>query len=334
MSQGPAKPQRGDVIFVYSGGKDGLVNVALQKWVFNKERDYGPWFSHVALALDDQIALETSTPPSKDDPQTWSGAQLKGGVRVIAIPDLLFGSKYWRVLRSAEAAKLPKDAFLIPKPYISGLYGSKYSIKVFENYAREVAPLVAAASDISGHSAGWTSDPTDVAHKIGEEFRKRVLEDFPNHKFIFKERTFYCSDLVRVILSVLEVVPEQDPQARVTPSSFFDQLKGYGWEDATDQDYSNDAVQAMGLALKATVKNHYDFVVGEAQYWSGTHGFDELWSVVEKKKDAIDKKLEGYIHQLNRLSGIPRPPKDEWPAAKRVEEHPGDESPEGKRKKK
>ena len=310
MREADGKPQAGDVIFIYSGGKDGFFNVALQKWKFDSGREKGPWFSHAALALDDQIAIEASTAPLEGDPPTWSGSQLTGGVRMIALPDLLFASKDYRVLRNPKAATLPDDTFAIEKPYISGLYGSKYSIQAFEDYMREKAPVLAFFSDATTLSTGWTSEATDAAHEIGDEFRSRVLKDFPQHKFALEESTYYCSDLVRVILSAVGIIPKQDRNIRITPSALFDQLSQSGFEDVTDRCYSQEHLDDMARVMKISVQNHYDSAVRDAHFWSGKQGFDDLWAVVEKQYDHATRVLDGHIDNLMRMAGASPPSRE------------------------
>jgi len=299
------KSEAGDVIFVYSGGKDGYLNVELQRSIFDRGRDTGPWFSHVALALDAHTAFEASTPPGPDDPPTWSGSLLRGGVRFIPIPDLLLGAQSWRVLRSAKATSLPADVLSIPQPHISGLYGGEYSVDVFEGYARDVAPLLSALADTTGLSAGWTSEPADVGHRVGEEFRQRVLKYFPEHKFTFEQRTFCCSDLVRAILSVIGLMPKQDPQARVTPSALFDALTAdHAWSDISDIDYSPERVEALRSQSRTPVSAHYDRVLMEAGEWRNRHEFHEIWPVVAKQLDRVHGTLDDAFDKLARLSGV------------------------------
>jgi hypothetical protein len=306
MSEVAARPLAGDVIFVYSGGKEGFLNVEFQRSIFDKDRNHGPWFSHVALALDSLIAFEASTRPAKDDKPTWSEVSLEGGVRFIPVADLLLGATSWRVLRSSNAESLPSGTFSIPQRYISGLYGSEYSIKVFEDYAREVAPLRLALANITGVSAGWTSDPDDVGHRIGKEFRQRVLKDYPDHKFTFEERTFYCSDLIRVVLSIVGLIPKQHRDARVTPSAFYDVLEAQaGWKDVTDVDFSKVRVDALRSDRRESVSAHYEQALIEAGDWRSRHGFTELWDLVEMTFDRFRTSLDGTTDWLNRISGAP-----------------------------
>jgi hypothetical protein len=298
----------GDVIFVYSGGKDGFFNVSLQRWVFDSARASNEWFSHVALMLDDGIALETSTQPSANE-RTWSGATLGGGVRLITLEDLLLGSQRWRVLRSPGALQLPRNTFDIEREYVSGLYGTQYSVKAFDNPARSAAPLLAWLADTTGQSAGWTSHPEDVASQVGQEFRARVLRDYPDHKFRFHEQTFYCSDLVRVVLSRTEVLPPQDRSVTVTPSALFDQLRNAGWTDVTDSDYAAAAVATMAEGPKSTVKDRYDIAVSRARFFRSDHGFNELWDVVDKSYQRVIGTLEDMQDKLFRIGGVKPPDK-------------------------
>jgi hypothetical protein len=305
MAHSPV-PKAGDVIFICSGGKDAFFNVWMQRHQFDPGRTNGPWFSHVAIALDSQLAMEASTPPGKDDPLPWSGSRLEGGVRLIPIPDLLLGAKRWQVLRSPKAAVLPKDALDIRQLYVSGIHGSKYSIKLFEDYVREAAPFLAFLSDASGLSEGWTSEATDPAHKIGEEFRARVLKDMPRHKFKLQESTYYCSDLVRVLLSKVDLIGQQDRTIRISPSALFDVLKGGGFEDVTEQDYSLAAVNAIPQENQATsVRDHFLATTAQIKFFAGDHGFNDLWDVLDEKVAAFNQSLENTQDKLFRMMGIP-----------------------------
>jgi hypothetical protein len=278
----------------------------MQRHQFDSGRTNGPWFSHVAIALDGQLAMEASTPPGKDDPLPWSGSQLEGGIRLIPIPDLLLGAKRWQVLRSPKAAALPKEALEIKQPYVSGIYGSRYSIQLFEDHVREAAPFLAFLSDASGLSEGWTSEATDPAHKIGEEFRARVLKDMPDHKFALEESTYYCSDLVRVLLSRVDLIGEQDRTIRISPSALFDVLKAAGFDDVTEQDYSLAAVRAIPQEHRPiSVRNHFMATMVQIKFFAGDHGFKDLWDVLEKKVAAFNQSLEDTQHKLFRMMGIP-----------------------------
>jgi hypothetical protein len=306
MSQELPKPQPADVIFVYSKGKDAFLNVALQKWIFDKERDHGPWFSHVALALNDRLGLEASTAPSDADEPTWSGVELKEGVRLILLPDLLIPSRDWRVLRNAKASELAKDALEIKQPYISGVYESEYSIEAFQEYAANSASLIAGVSDIFGFGDDWTSAPNDVAAKVGQDFRNRVLRDFPDHEFSFESRNFYCSKLVIAILGVVGLLPDRDVDARVTPSALFDELKGMGWDDVTDGSYPEDQVQGWDATSKVPWQTDYFDGVGQAQFWSNHEAFDELWRIVEKQFAHADRRIQAYLDLLDDLRNGPQ----------------------------
>jgi hypothetical protein len=304
MSQAAARPEPGDVLFVYSGGKDGFFNVWLQKNRFDTGREHGPWFSHVAVALDHEIALETSTAPAPGDAPTWSGSVLTGGVRIIAMQDLFAGSRTWRVLRSPQAAALPEDTFAVEKPYVSGVYGSQYSIQAFEEYVRSIDPLLALFSDATGMSGGWTSEATDAAHQIGEAFRERVLRDFPDHQFALTESTYYCSDLVRVVLSSVGLIPAQDRRVRITPSALFDLFLTYGFADVTEREFSPESVAALLESGRDEAKMRHDFAAGHARFWSGKHGFKDLWDVVEKEHAKVLDYLDEKQNKLFGLMGI------------------------------
>jgi hypothetical protein len=305
MSQEVPNPLPGDVIFVVSEGKDALFNIGMQQWIFDKGRKHGPWFSHVAVALDDRLALEASTAPSEDALPTWSGVSLKGGVRLILLPDLLIHATERRVLRSPKATEITKDTLDIKQPYIAGLYGSEFSIKVFKEYAEKVAPLLTGLSDLLGHSQGWTSIPDDVASKVGEDFRTKVLKDSPYYKFAFEARTFYCAELVIAILGIVGLLPERFAKARITPSVLFDELETTGWTDATEKDFSDSAIHGWAESGKVPWQTAYFNGVGCAQFWRNHYAFEEIWKLIEIAFGQAAKRLEGYTDLLNRLRGAP-----------------------------
>lgn len=258
---------------------------------------------HVAIALDDSLALEANTPPSSDDDPTWSGVSLKGGVRLILLADLLVSTTERCVLRNPYAAQLRKDALDFQRPYIAGLYGSEYSIKVFEEYAKEVAPFLTWLSKLFGYSKGWTSTANDVAAKIGDMFRDRVIKHAPQHKFTFESRTFYCSELVIAILGFIGLLPESYAKGRITPSTLFDQLKAGGWTDVS-YTYSSDNAIHEWHTEKSRLENIYLNGIGSAQFWRNHYGHEEMLEPIRAFLDRTDKSLVGYIDLLDRLRGV------------------------------
>jgi hypothetical protein len=86
----------------------------------------------------------------------------------------------------------------------------------------------------------------------------------------------------------------------------FDLLLGYEFADVTSNDFSQQAVEmALAQSQPSVVKSRYDSAVNNAIFWSGTHGFDDLWDVVEKHYDRTLSYLDETQKKLFRLMGIP-----------------------------
>jgi len=296
------KPVPGDVVFAVSRGKDPRLNIALQRWILDPARKHGPWFSHVALVLNDRLALEASTAPAAED-KSWSGVELKEGVRLILLPDLLIDAEKACVLRTPAAATLGPDAFSIQKPHISTAYGSEYSINIFADYVRQTAPVIASIADGLGYSTGWTSLPVDAATQVGNDFRTQVLKTFPQHKFSLEARTYYCSELIVAILGIVGLLPAQYANAKLTPSGLYDALLANGWEVVTQEDYSPEALCSWSESDKTPWQTAYYFGIGEAQFWRNHWSFEEMWGAVEKFLVHTNEALDAWKDKFDRLRG-------------------------------
>jgi hypothetical protein len=64
-------PRPGDVIFVYSPTVNSCLSCLVQRFKLTSGDRSGPWFSHVAIALDEDTAFEAS-PTHRRKTKVWS----------------------------------------------------------------------------------------------------------------------------------------------------------------------------------------------------------------------------------------------------------------------
>jgi hypothetical protein len=291
-------PQRGDVIFILSGEKLSHLSCLLQRALFDTERVAGPWFSHAAIVLNDSIALEASTLPDSNDPPTWSRVQLGQGVRLILLPDLLIPAKKRVVLRHPKAAAIPLSEFEMSSPHIAGWYGSEYSIRTLRESAETAAPLLAKIVPPSWFD--WSSPPDDLATKLGldPDFRAKVAQTLPAYQFAFQTRSFFCSQLVVVLLWHAGLLDQRFQFERLTPSGLFDVLHRDNWADVTGTDYGDEALEAWSRSNRLDWEIRYLQDIGYIQSRRNHYVNAVTVEVLEDMLGNFSEHLDNTIDRL------------------------------------
>ena len=229
-------PQPGDVIFIYSGGRDAFGSCILQRVVLNPST--GPWFSHVAIALSSRVAIEASTAADEGQP-TWSGATLGKGVRLQLLPDLIIPATTYAVLRNPNATDL-SEQFDVRTPHISRILGSGYSTKPLVDEARKGHAALDAL--IPGEWFQWTAKPDRIAEALRNdpEFRSGIERHLPAGEALASMSDYFCSQLASTLLSRAGVLSESP--ALETPCTLFDRLAAAGWSDVTSAAYGPEMI--------------------------------------------------------------------------------------------
>ena len=254
------KPQAGDVVFTYSGGLEATGSCILQRIIFAKS--FGPWFSHVAVALSDSMAIE-ATVLSSASSAAWTGAKLENGVRLQLIPDLLTESQHWRVLRHPGAT--PTAAQLdVDSPDIAVLVGSGYS----------TAPLIAAAKQTGGVLAqlvpqgrfDWNAPPDAIACCLRDD--PQLCKDLTAHLSATTISSltddYFCSQLVGYLLARVGLL-DSCPGV-ITPCELYDQLRHGEWADVSESDYEVPTASWWRGTLKKEWEIRYLNILGVTKF--------------------------------------------------------------------
>jgi hypothetical protein len=229
-------PRPKDVIFVLSSAKVGIASGFMQRMLFDSPR--GPLFSHVAMVIDQRHVIEANSTPGRRE-KTWSGTSLGEGVRLRTLPDLLYDSCKWTVLRDTKAAHLHSDNLSLSNPQIATLLGSDYSgIEVWTSVKRlaklvsmlppRLFSLKAPADDLAQQLRDDPAAFADIEHRL------RTSD------FISAKDDYFCSQLVALLIRLADPVYYL-PKA-ITPCGLFDALIKDDWEDVTETTYSRTRV--------------------------------------------------------------------------------------------
>lgn len=217
-------------------------------------------FDHVAIAITDGLALEAMPAPQVDEnekeqfelPRTvqfskWSNVELEGGVRIIPILDLAFPTLpkggYLNVLRHGSLDQAQLTRFNVAEPEIARIIGSEYSVKTLESAAARIfGPTLTNRTSLK---LKLTSVPTDTATKLGltEEFRKQLENQLPQYAVPEAARSFFCSQLVVLLLERLGLLSNDMDPAISTPTGLYKTLFEQNWNDVTDQSYHKTAIK-------------------------------------------------------------------------------------------
>ena len=239
------KPQALDVLF--TGGKEdtaSFLSLLLQPISDPGARRGTRRFAHVALVLDEWLALEAV--PLGDAPETgaYSGAQLRAGVRLVPVHDLLHplwgGGAPFAVLRSRHA-DIAGATLALESESIAEVMASEYSLTELRQAAEaklRVVPDVVTAW-LRG-KIDWSSPQANLgAQLVGDEVRRSLERTIPGFTFPFKTCTYFCSKLVAELLTKGGIAAFDRPPSSISPTGLFAVLTASAdWMDVTVSDYA------------------------------------------------------------------------------------------------
>jgi hypothetical protein len=288
----------GDVIFINGKNKSAFWSGFIQRALFDHGRLHRPWFSHVAIALDDRIAYEAS--PSTFE--TWSESDLPLGVRLILMIDLLVAAKDVVVLRSPQASTIPPDEFKISSPHVAGLYGGAYSLFSLKKEAENLIPIFAKA--VPDKYFEKSTAPDEIAKMLIEDpnFWKDLKEHMPKDVVAQTSRHFFCSQLVLEILVHAGLLKDAKELKEITPSSLYDKLIDDRWTDVSDSDYAPAATEWRKLS-KSTWQASYLEDVGIAKYWHNYTYVGSALLLARKRVNDVNDHLDDLGDKFAKLSG-------------------------------
>ena len=284
-------PKPGDVIFIYSSGKESVISGFVQRVIFPSDNILGPWFSHVAIALSDQIAFEASTPAAEDDPPTWSGVTPEGGARLILLPDLLIPAKRRAILRHPHAATIAQSKFDMSSRHIAGLYGSSYAIQALRESFEEAVPILAKL--IPASQFDWFAPADRIAEDLrgNPEFKAKILEKLGDGSFASVNHSFFCSQFVMKILGYLGLFDENEADRNITPCALYDRLITQEWIDVTGTDYPDEVIGNWVPRSKSDWQTTYTSALASIKFWRAKY----------PESAALEILSDTFRHQSNKL---------------------------------
>jgi hypothetical protein len=242
-------PLPGDVLFFNSFDIGTIVSRIAQTKLDPDADGAIRTFGHVAIAISSLLALE-AVPSDPEDMRgqtavlkdtvaigTWTGSELRGGVRLIPIADVVVpamrGGKEMIVLRTLDVNEEALSKFTPFNPEVLRMLGSQYSIDLLRDKAGARVPK--ALIDFFGSKFDWTSAPIDLSTRIGvdREFRKRVEERLLDYSLPDAARTYFCSQAVIKCLKIAELVPNDLATDLTTPSGLYRLLVDRKWLDVS-----------------------------------------------------------------------------------------------------
>ena len=262
MEAASLTPQCGDVLFTSSPGLERAVSLWVQRKVDPLAKVAERGFTHVAIAMNDGMAVEAVPAPLEGDDiisrivalkeakdkitrTPWSDVELDFGVRPFPIEEICVGSLNpgcdLAVLRSeantSEAAK-----FLdLQSPFILALIGSEYSIDpLHKSMEGEIHRAQAALLKIGPE---WTSRAADLKSRLNlSEAEWKLLDKWaPDALPDCETRPYFCSQLVPMLLERAGLLANGSTAPNVTPTGLFKALAFLGWKDVTVTDYDRTA---------------------------------------------------------------------------------------------
>jgi hypothetical protein len=300
----------GDVIFIRSDDKQGLGSCLCQILVDPHATFTGRWFTHVAIALDDSVALEASTAPEPDE-TSWSGIALEEGVRLILLPDLMIPAPDRAVLRHPRGVEVSPAAFDLSSPFMAGLYGSQYSIAALKRSAeQQLGPVLHHLKSESWFD--WSSTPADLATKMGLDatFRQKIHQTLPSFTFGFQSRTFFCSELVAVLLTHVGLMHVGPNVSTLTPSGLFAYLQNVGrtpqerWVDVTASDYSDAFIKRWSDVMQSTWEAAYSERLAALRAGQYHHAAGETRVAATAMVEKISTALSEYNEKRKALEAL------------------------------
>ena len=242
-------PRPGDVLFFNSLDVATCLSCLAQTKLDPDAQDAIRTFGHVAVAVTNLLALEAMPSDPGDvgsHPATftetlaigaWTGSELRAGVRLIPIADLVVpamrSNKELTVLRTLDVDEEAPSSF---NPYhtdVLRMLGSQYSVDILRASASNLMPKNLAA--FINPKLDWTSVPADLATRIGidSELRERIEARLPDYSFYDAARTYFCSQAVVRCLKIAGLLEKGVGTDLTTPTGLFRLLLNRKWLDVT-----------------------------------------------------------------------------------------------------
>jgi hypothetical protein len=267
-------PAKGDVLFFYGPGIGSKASGFIQLEIDPAAQTANLVFDHVAIAITDLLALEAVPAPSIskgmevrfEDPHAvelaeWSRVELRAGVRLVPIPDLLVptlntGGRL-NVLRYPKVERAKLDEFDYTKPEIARLIGSAYSVDILQEEAEH--RFGAALTDLVASKMQLSSLPNDVATKLGltDELLLQMKEELPQYVVPAAARTFFCSKLVVFCLELSRILSKQRQSELTTPTGLYRILVEDRWHDVTEDHYAKAAIDEYSNRSPSLYRSSY-----------------------------------------------------------------------------
>ena len=260
------QPKVGDVVFVSAEGKESAASQIIQKFVDPDARKSRRCFSHVAVVIDSLLALEAvpapdSSPsfelPGAVELSAWTKSELRGGVRLIPIADLIIPQLEKGTLAVVRAAIPPCETFSLSHPVVLALMGSSYSIENLKTSALAWFPRTIA--DALSNKVNWTSRASDLAAlaDLSPELRENIAARFPNYALPAATRTYFCSQLVITCLELAGMLSPDKTTELTTPTGLYQLLESNDWTDVTKLYASADREAYLGMQRSSIRGSYY-----------------------------------------------------------------------------
>ena len=293
-----AMPRPGDMVFTFSGTRDAVGSCLIQRSLFADW--WGPWYSHVAVVVNQRSAIEASSEPAEHE-TTWSGVTLKpNGVRLQLLPDLIFSAKSFTVLRHPNAAEAASH-FLIQAPQVSALYGSGYSTSALIAAAKDANAI--AARFVSESFFDWRGKPDKIAQELRNkpQIRADIQKHLPTGDRFSVNNDYFCSQLAGVLLFGAKLI-EKNP-GLITPCALYDQLTTCGWRDVSQSDYGPRTQEDWKRKPLISWQDAYDFDTGAAATFRNNAFISGYLGASNERLNDFKSSLDAVNRKLSKMRG-------------------------------
>lgn len=302
-------PAAGDVIFTGAAKMELLFSWAAQLLIDPAARRSPSSFGHVAIACDEDLALESVPAPENGQGEkgAWSQVDLGFGVRPILIADILIGAKRaghrFHVLRAEDPPSNLKQALARDSKFLEGVIGSQYSIDALKESAEAKLnrPIPAA---LEGY-LDWSAKATNLQARaeLTAEHVKQLAEIMPEYAEHLSSQSYFCSQFVRELLVRTKLVNAVEIEPRITPTGLYARLLEIGWQDVTETDYASDAVRNLALDRSGAAGAHFITMHGIDEMNLRMHALAMQVRVIEHSMNRMNELLDEHNKTLTKISG-------------------------------
>lgn len=190
-------------------------------------------------------------------------------------------------------------------PYVIALLGSEYSISVLKESVDTILPRI-VATVLKDTGFNWSSEPEDLAAKLGidDAFRQKVAEGILPYTPSFKSSTFFCSQLVGILLQHAGLIPQGSFKDAITPTGLYATLKNAEWRNVTESDYLCDVPDTSNESIaKASCVAAYLETMGAVHLNKNQAAVVEATKILEAAFKGMKDILDGADRLLDRLRG-------------------------------